>query len=147
LLAVVVGLYVTGLLVSTLVGRWLVRLFDRLFTRLPLLKTLYRTAKSCLALGEDEDSYFRKAVLVQRENTNAAELGLLTNTISSANGESQAVVFLPSSPNPLYGRLILVPETAIAPAGMTVRDALQVFITTGARLSTSVQTSSVSQKG
>jgi uncharacterized membrane protein len=131
LLLVVVGLYVVGVIATTLLGRWFVVVVDGVLNRIPALNSLYRTAKGVLGVGEGKDAFFRCVVLIENPERGVAELGFLTNEIAPAGLGRRQVVFLPSSPNPLVGRLVLAPADRVRRLDIPVQQALQLLLTAG----------------
>ncbi len=128
LIAACMIIYVTGLLVSTFLGRWLWRVFDGILTRLPLLGVLYNTLKQILGYGDGDDAVFRQVVFVKNPDMNAEELGLVTNTTGP---NEDLVIFVPGSPIPTAGRLIIVPESSTRPSELSVKDALTALVSIG----------------
>jgi uncharacterized membrane protein len=128
LISVFVVIYVVGLLVSTFLGRMLWKLVDALLTRLPLLGTLYNTLKQILGYGAGGDAVFQRVVFVKDPDMNAEELGLVTN---KTGVENDLVVFIPGSPVPTAGRLIVIPEASTRSVDMSVKDALTALVSIG----------------
>jgi len=131
LLAVIVVLYLVGLAVSTFLGRWAWSLVDSLLKHLPLLGSLYATLKQILGYGEGDEAIFEKAVFVRSREHDAEELGLITNRLEDATGATKVIVFVPGSPNPSTGRLLILDESEIRPLGMKVNDALTALVSVG----------------
>jgi uncharacterized membrane protein len=128
----VIIIYVIGLTVSTFVGKWLWKRVDTLLHRLPALGNLYATLKQILGYGEGKDAIFHETVLVPYNQTGALELGLVTNYITPPEGgEQHLVVFLPGSPNPTAGRLVLLPKSEVRPVEMAVDEALKALVSVG----------------
>jgi uncharacterized membrane protein len=128
LIAAIVLIYVVGVMVSTFFGRMLWKLIDALLTRLPLLGTLYNTLKQILGYGEGEDAVFHRVVFVRDPDMNAEELGLVTN---KTGPDDDLVVFIPGSPVPTAGRLIVIPEASTRAVDMSVKDALTALVSMG----------------
>jgi uncharacterized membrane protein len=130
LLVAVVAIYLCGLLVATFLGRWILIAADGLLQRIPAVNILYKTAKGVLGVGQGKDAMFKEVVLVRCSIEGAKEIGFVTGT--SADGEGEKVtVFVPSAPNPLYGRVIMLRREAIEPSSLSVHDALQTLLTIG----------------
>ncbi len=127
ILAALFVIYLVGLAVSSFLGRWLWRVVDRLLDRLPLLGSLYQTLKQILGYGEGEDAVFQRVVFVKSRETDAEELGLVTNATSGG----RLILFVPGSPNPGAGRLLLTEASATRPAKMSVHDALTTLVAVG----------------
>lgn len=124
-------IYVIGLTVSTFVGKWLWKRVDGLLHKLPALGSLYATLKQILGYGEGADAIFHETVLVPANQSGCLELGLVTNYLTSPDGKKQVVVFLPGSPNPTAGRLVLVPADVVKPVDMAVDEALKALVSVG----------------
>lgn len=128
ILAAVLAVYAVGLVVSTFLGRWIWRIFDRLLRGLPLLGRLYGTLKQILGYGEGEEAIFKEVVAVPSAHAGATELGLVTRR----DPDGRLAVFLPGAPNCVDGKLILVRAEAVESVDMTVSDALKSLVSAGA---------------
>jgi uncharacterized membrane protein len=131
LLTVVVILYLIGLVVGTMIGRWLWTRVDRLFDRLPILGNLYQTVKQLLGYGEGPRALFLRVVLVPGREPETMELGLVTNTLRGADNSEQLLVFIPACPNPTAGRLIAIAADRVQPVDMHVHEAMQALVALG----------------
>jgi uncharacterized membrane protein len=131
LLAALILLYLIGLIVGTVVGNWAWALVDHLFARLPILGNLYQTLKQILGYGEGPGALFERVVLVPIRETNALEMGLVTNTIRAAGQPERLLVFLPACPNPLAGRLIVIETERVRPIQMRVNEAMRALVALG----------------
>jgi uncharacterized membrane protein len=131
LLVSIVCIYLVGLAVSTLVGKWLWSGVDRLLDRMPVMGRLYQTLKQILGYGSGEDAIFQEVVLVPGRNDQADELGLVTNTISGEDGKPRLLVFVPSSPTPTSGRLIIIEPHVVKRLNMPVSEMLKVLVAVG----------------
>jgi uncharacterized membrane protein len=130
LIAVVFALYGVGLLVTTFLGRWLFRAIDRLMARVPLLGMAYRSLKQVLGYGSGKDALFQRVVWVPNGDTEGAELGLVTRGVNETAGAAE-LVFVPGSPNPMAGRLVLIDCKDLRSAGIEVNAALELLVTMG----------------
>lgn len=131
LLAVVVVLYLIGLVVGTVIGQWIWTQVDKLFARLPILGNLYQTLKQILGYGEGPGALFERVVLIPAHEANALEMGLVTNTIHVADGSEQLLVFVPACPNPMTGRLLVIEAARTRPVAMHVNEAMRAFVALG----------------
>lgn len=131
ILAVLIVMYLVGLVVTSFLGRWAFGLVDAVLMRLPLLGSFYATLQQILGYGEGKDAMFEKAVFVKSQTQEAEELGLITNRIQTAEGTEKIIVFVPGSPNPSTGRLLLLDESEVRPLGMKVNDAFTALVSVG----------------
>jgi uncharacterized membrane protein len=130
LLSVVILIYLLGLTLTTIVGRWLWHWLDDTFSRLPGLGTIYRTLKQILGFESGEGALFQRVVLVHDEGTGGAEIGLVT-AIDGAGDKKQLTVFIPHCPNPAQGRLLQLPVGRVVPTDWPVERALKKLFSLG----------------
>ena len=121
-------IYVVGFIVSSFLGRWLWKIFDGILGNIPGLGRIYETFKQILGYGEGEDAIFRRVVLLKSPYEGGAEIGLVTNQLA----EARLLVFVPGSPNPTLGRLLVIREDAVEPSDMPVNAALKSLLSAGA---------------
>ena len=133
ILAVLVGTYLIGLTITTIVGKFFWRLLDELLEALPLVGMLYRSLKQVLGYGEGKDALFERVVLVPGRDQDAKEIGLVTNTLLPVEGsdEERLVVFVPAAPTPTSGRLVLIEESRTTPLDTSVHETLKYLVAIG----------------
>lgn len=130
LLVVIVLLYLLGLMLTSVIGRWIWDSLDCGLSRLPGLGMLYRTLKQILGFDAGEGALFQRVVLVPDDSTNSMEIGLVTAT-EGDGGAKQLIVFVPCSPNPSQGRLLRIPASRVAPTDWSVDKALKSLFSLG----------------
>jgi uncharacterized membrane protein len=130
LLLVAAIVYAVGLLVTTVLGRWLWRLVDSMLNRLPALGQLYQTLKQILGYGEGKEALFEQVVMVQSRDMVGEQIGLVTSAWREAGGE-RCAVFVPGTPNPMAGRLVIVPRSELRAIDMRVHEALKALVSVG----------------
>ena len=136
LIIVVVGLTAVGALTATLLGRFFVRLSDRTFARLPIVRSLYGTLKQMFeTLLSHKAQAFRQVVLVQFPVAGSWAIGFVSGP---AMGEVQrhianelVSVFVPTSPNPTSGYPLFVQRSEMKVLDLTIEDALKLVISGG----------------
>ena len=112
------------------------QLTERLIHNIPGVSTVYRTVKQIVdTFSAQKRNVFEKVVLVEFPRAGSYAVGFLTNR---AQGEVQArtaeevwTVFVPTTPNPTSGFLVLVPREQITELQMTVGDAMKLIISGG----------------
>ena len=118
-------------------GKMLVQGIERLFTRLPLVKTVYSTVKQIVdTFSQQKKAVFQKVVLLEFPRQGCYAIGFFT---SDAKGEIQEKtdkeicnIFLPTTPNPTSGYLIMLPKEDIIELEMSVPDGMKLIISGGA---------------
>ena len=104
---------------------------------MPFLSTVYRSVKQIVeTFGKENRAVFKEVVLIEYPRPNCYVLGFLTN---DASGETEAVigkkltnVFVPTTPNPTSGFLLLLPREDIFRLDMSVGDGMKMLISGGA---------------
>jgi len=130
-------LLLTGALVSNVAGRWLVRQWDRLFTQIPIVKSIYTSVKKVSdTLFSSNGNAFRKAVMLQYPRAGSWTVGFQTGSPSGEvaqhlDGEWMSV-YVPTTPNPTSGFFLMVPRADVIELSMSVDEALTYVISMGA---------------
>jgi len=132
IIAAAVLIYLIGLGVSNVLGRWTINRVDRLLDNVPALGALYQTVKQILGYGEGPNALFIRVVMVRARDIPGEELGFVTQEIiDDGSGTHKAIVFIPFSPTPTTGRLLLLDEDAMRPVNMSVNEAFKTSIALG----------------
>jgi len=99
-------IYLLGLGVTSIIGKWALRLLDRVLLRLPLLKDLYQAWKQVAVTPGGKEGMYAQVVLIPLGG-DARALGFTSG--KCVPGDSATIcVFVPNSPNPVMGRLCFV---------------------------------------
>lgn len=118
-------------------GRILLGSFERILDSLPFINTVYRTVKQIVdTFSQQKKAVFQEVVLLEYPRKQSYVLGFLT---SKARGETQSVtgeeivnVFVPTTPNPTSGFLLMIPEGDVKRLDMSVADGMKLIISGGA---------------
>lgn len=133
----VVVILVTGLLAANFIGRRLVRIGDAIVARIPLVRTIYTGVKQVTeTLFTPGGQSFRKVLLVQYPCEGvwsmAFQTGEVTKDVEVATGEEQLVCyFIPTTPNPTSGFLMMAPRSKVVELDISVDQALKFVISLG----------------
>jgi uncharacterized membrane protein len=135
--ALLIALAVTlvGYLASKSLGQRLFGGFERGVRLVPLVRTIYFGVRQVSeSLTESTESYDR-VVLVEYPRERHWMLGFVTNEspsrVNRTTGETLYTVFVPHSPNPTVGKLMMVPDDELWELDMTVRQGFRIIVTTG----------------
>lgn len=118
-------------------GRKLIQGVDELMSRVPLLNKIYGTVKQVNeAFSTSKKSSFKQVVLVEYPRKGIYSIGFLTSDehyeIAAKLGQDVLGVFVPTTPNPTSGFLIVVPRAEVTLLDMSVSDAIKYIISLGA---------------
>ena len=133
LVLLVILIYLAGLLGAFFIGRRLMAIGGRLINRIPLVGLIYRTTKQATELfmrAADEDRY-RKVVLLDFPRQGIKSVGLVTARLIGRDGEDLAAVYVPTTPNPTSGYLVIVPMEQLIPTEISVDEAMKIIISGG----------------
>ena len=135
ILGVLVLVLVTGILVRNVVGAHLVGWFEKLIGRVPFLRIVYGATKqiaSSLFVGRHRA--FEQAVLVSYPKAGSYAIGFVTSQRAFPTedvGEELLSVYVPTTPNPTSGFLLLLPRSELRPLGLSVEEAFRTLLTLG----------------
>ena len=137
LVTVVLLVLLVGVLVNNYVGRRFYQTSDAILGRIPLFNKIYMAIKQIAeSLLSRETTVFRAVGMIQYPRPGLYCLVFLTETpgqeLRDAAGEDLRSVFLPTTPNPTSGFLLMVPEKDIHHLSMTVEEGLKMVISGGA---------------
>ncbi|MEL0586887.1 MAG: DUF502 domain-containing protein [Candidatus Thiodiazotropha sp. (ex. Lucinoma kazani)] len=130
-------LLITGLVAANLFGRKLVSIWERLLSRIPLVRSVYSAVKQLVeTMFADNGKSFRKVVLVEFPRRGLWTLAFLTSEengiVQQATGRDVVNVYIPTTPNPTGGYFVLVPKEDIRELEMSVDDGLKMLLSMGA---------------
>ena len=119
------------------IGRILLNSMELLLDRLPFVSTVYRSVQQIVqTFSQQKKAVFQEVVLIEYPRKRCYVLGFLTST---AKGETQDVtgehivnVFVPTTPNPTSGFLLMLPEDDITRLDMAIADGMKLIISGGA---------------
>jgi len=130
LLVTLAGLYLLGLFITSLVGRWIITGADVLLAHIPGLRALYQSWKQMAFSPEGDEGIFARVVLVPDETGKMRMMGFSTR--KPIDGDPDTVcVFVPGSPNPTSGRLYFVKVKDCLMLDLPARTALKILISGG----------------
>ncbi len=125
-----------GLMIGTLIGKRLWGALESRMTRVPLVRYVYPFVREVtdLVLTEHKAA-FRSVVVLQYPRLGLWAIGFQTGpgfeTLDKAAGRRLVSVFLPSSPTPMTGYIVFVPEEDVVPVDISVDEAFRLIMSGG----------------
>jgi len=128
-----------GFLVSRVVGRRILDFLEkRVFFKIPLVSTIYRTIKEINdVLFTGKKYIFKRVVMLEYPRQGIYSIGFVTAETPLENpnyNSSQKIlsIFIPTTPNPTSGYLVLIPEKDTIPLPLGIQKAFKLIISGGA---------------
>jgi uncharacterized membrane protein len=113
-------------------GRKAIEWLDLSMMRVPLMNKIYGTVKQVNQSFSSNKSSFKQVVLVTFPHGKSRAVGFVTGEQMMPDGEKLVSVFIPTTPIPTSGFLIMVPETETLKLNMSVADGIKFIISLGA---------------
>ena len=136
ILVCLVLIVMLGFFVTNFFGRRLYPLFEQFLLQLPFFKQVYPAFKEiALFLFTREKFNFRQVALIEYPRKGIYSFGFLTNEVPVKVAESAkqelCYVFMPHTPSPLGGFLIMVPKAELILPDISVEEAIKTIISGG----------------
>ncbi len=126
-----------GFIAENFVGRRIFKFIDKLFSSTPLIKGIYVALKQLLdAFRLTNSKKFNKVVFVEYPKKDMWVIGFTTaplcNELSQYfNQERMINVFIPTTPNPTSGYLVVVSKDSVIETNLTIEDAIKYVVSGG----------------
>ena len=132
-LATLAVILAVGALARRVVGQRLLAWVESLIARIPLIKTVYGSARQLLDLLQKKPDGTQRVVLIDFPHREMKCVGFVTRVIrEQGTGRELAAVYVPTTPNPTSGYLEVVPVDRLTPTDWTVDEAMSFIISGGA---------------
>ncbi|MCH7841328.1 MAG: DUF502 domain-containing protein [Chloroflexi bacterium] len=149
MVALIVLVYLLGLFAALVVGRRLIGIGHRVMEVIPLVKGIYGTTRMAIevlsksqngnGVGNDDEQQYAGVVLIEYPRVGIMSIGLITSSMLDTDGEEVLSVYIPTTPIPSSGFLVIIPASEVTRTDMSVEDAMRVVISGGIRLDTVFQ--------
>jgi uncharacterized membrane protein len=131
-IALLILAYGVGMLTSNVLGRRLFDLVQNLLLRTPIVQTVYSAFKGVVdSVARTGKTPFQRPVLVEYPRRGMWSLGFLTGGPVTTREGSLLAVYLPSTPTPTTGYVLLVPREEVMWLEMTVEEAMRLIVSSG----------------
>jgi len=133
IITLILFIFVIGIISTNYVGNRIVRFWDELMQKVPLVRGVYSTVKQVMETFSVKHN-FRGVALVEYPRKGCYSIGFVTGDVP---GESVGLVgkystfFVPTTPNPTAGFLLMLPEAEVHHLDMTVEQGMKFIISLG----------------
>ena len=133
---IVLVIALVGLFATNFFGRQVVMAGELILDKIPFVRVIYTSIKKVVdTISQSETPTFEKMVLITYPRVPLKTLGIVCcNTkgeISTRTQGNSVNVFVPTSPNPTTGFLLMVPKNEMQVLDMTVEEGLKMIISFG----------------
>ncbi len=129
-------LIATGIFATNIFGQWWVRQWDRVLSRIPIVKSIYNSVKQVSdTLFSSNGNAFREAVLVRWPHGGSWTIAFVTGTpggeVAGHMAGEHVSIYVPTTPNPTGGYFVMMARSDVIPLRMSVDEALKYIISMG----------------
>lgn len=127
---------IVGFLGQILIAHYLIRLGNYVINKIPIVNKIYKAAQDVVnILFAEKREPFSQTVLVPFPYTGVFSIGMITNEslpqLSESKHDKWISVFLPASPNPLMGFIVILKRDQVIYLDLSVEDALMMVMSCG----------------
>ena len=132
----VLVVFFTGVLAANILGQRLVRFWESILARIPIVSTIYNSVKQVSdTLFSGTGHAFRKVLLVRYPHPDAWSLAFLTSVpgevVRKLNGDEYVGVFVPTTPSPVNGFYFYVKKSETIELDISVDAAFKAIVSMG----------------
>ena len=125
-----------GMFSVTIVGKYFINLNERIFDKIPVLKTIFKgLTQLTKSFASVDSNNQKKMVLIEYPRKGIYSLGFATSVntgeVSNKVGEKMINIFVPTTPNPTSGFLLVVPEKDVIYLDMSFEEASKFIMSAG----------------
>lgn len=136
LILTVLVLLITGIFAANIVGRSMVNFGEKIFKRIPVVRSVYTASKNFAEIVfSDTGQSFKKVLLIQYPRKGLYSLAFQTSTslgeVQKKTGSDVVCTFVPTTPNPTSGFIIIVPKEDVIELDMEVDEAFKMIVSLG----------------
>lgn len=133
---IIIVVLLTGVFVANFVGRYVVGGWESLMDRIPIVRSIYSAAKNFAEIVfSDTSQSFKQVLLIEYPRKGLYSLAFQTSSqlgeVQTKTGDEVVCCFVPTTPNPTSGLVIIVPRKDVRVLDMDVDEALKMIISLG----------------
>ena len=131
--AVLLVIYVVGLLIGWAVVKFLINQIHDLIGRLPVVGAVYKTTRVGIDfLSDTQQQQYRGVVLIEFPRLGVLSIGLITSNLGKLDGrEDYLSIYVPTTPVPSSGYLVVAASSKVTSTDITVDEAMRIIISGG----------------
>ena len=128
----IIFLYILGLIISNVVGKRIYAFIENILNKIPIVNKIYNTTKQITnTFTKPNNQAFQKVVLLEYPKDDLWTLAMVTGTCQNLNKIECYKLFVPTTPNPTSGYLIIIDKTKVKETNISVEEGLSIIISGG----------------
>ena len=132
LVALAILIYLAGLVAAFVLGRRAIDLAHRAMEVIPLVKGIYSTTRAAVGmLSTTKEHQYSGVVLIDFPRPGIRSIGLITARMTGNEGEELLAVYIPTTPIPSSGFLVIAPIAEVTLTDMSVDEAMRIVVSGG----------------
>ena len=125
-------LFVVGAIISNVFGKRLYLFFESILSKIPIVNKVYQTIKQITnTFTNDNTKAFQKVVLIEYPKDKLWTLAMVSGETYNKDNEKCYKLFVPTTPNPTSGYLILIKAIDAIETNISVEEAMEIIISAG----------------
>jgi uncharacterized membrane protein len=128
-------IFLLGLFGANFLGRRILQALDTLILRLPLVKSIYGAVKQMVDTFQGPRRGVQRVVLIQYPSQGLWTMGFVSSerrdSMNLTTSPTMLTVYIPTTPNPTTGYLVMVSPEDVVDVDYTVEDAFKFIISSG----------------
>jgi len=135
LIFVVFIVLVVGMITSNFFGKKIVKFGETILGKIPFIKTIFNPIREIVSnLSANKSGSFKQVVLLDFPMKGTKSIGFITSDQLSVNDEKKMAVFIPTTPNPTNGYLVIVEKGTVEVLDITVEEGLKMIVSMGSAM-------------
>ncbi len=125
-------LFLFGLIISNVIGKKIYSFFETLLNSIPIVNKVYSSIKQIIStLSVDSKKSFKKVVMIQYPRKGLWTIAMVTGESVNKDKKEFYTLFVPSTPNPTTGYMIIILKNDVVNTDLSVEDATKVILSGG----------------
>ncbi|MFZ5967057.1 MAG: DUF502 domain-containing protein [Bacillota bacterium] len=129
-------IFTAGIVASNYLGKKLIEITESTIKKIPIFNTVYVSIKQVMdTIFSDQKKAFKSVVFVRYPSKDIYAIGFITadapNEMEVKIGRRMKSIFIPTTPNPTSGMLVMIPEEDIIHADLSVEAAVKLIVSGG----------------
>jgi len=125
-------LYFLGIIISNVFGKKLYLYFENMLNKIPFVSKVYKTVQNITdTISNQNNNSFQKVVIIQYPRKGLWTYAMVTGELKNSDNQEFYNLFVPTTPNPTSGYLIIVKKENVIETDISVDDGLSIIISGG----------------